>query len=302
MNLSAAPSLFVPWVCVCLDLLLTAANVNAFPSIDGIINRRRLNDFGISRISPYKRSARPNREITYSTLFNDEGTSSATPTITEILEFVDRIRHGYVPRCPKNNTDPPVTPLTNYRFSPEYFYKPFKREVQRTVDLANTLNDYFMYKDDGKRLYNDIILFALTQSLVELEPSVVGCGIAFDKGEYPARNETLFFPYSYKLGSFSDSVIVSDLTLMYAYYDTEWFKSQKFKPASHFRKSRGFVFANASDVGDTRKYDFWRNSSIVVTARDGFWAEPYYDCKMKKLIVQFSVPFYQMKKEKPHFK
>ncbi|XP_041375052.1 probable G-protein coupled receptor 158 [Gigantopelta aegis] len=302
MNLYTVHFVFIQWVCVCLDLILTAANVNAFPQASGIIHRQRLNDFGFARISPYKRSARSHREITYSTLSSDEGKAAAAPTVTGILEFIDRIRHGFLPHCPENNTDPPVTPMTHYRFSPEHFFKPFKKEVQRAVDLANTLNDYFMYKDDGKRLYNDIILFALTQSLVELEPSVIGCGIAFDKGQYPARNETLFFPYSYKLGSLSDSVIVSDLTLMYAYYDTEWFKSQKFKPTSHFRRSRGFVFANASDVGDTRKYDFWRNSSIVVSARDGFWADPYYDCKMKKLIVQFSVPFYQLKKDKPHFK
>lgn len=207
------------------------------------------------------------------------------------LAFIDRYQRDPTPNCSRESIY-----IGDYTFRSEYFYTPFGEQVAKAVQLANVLNSLFMYSYLSDDLYKNVTFFALTQNLVEDDPKVKGCGIAFRAGQYPLYpndSKSYFFPYSYRADS--GTTVVSDLTKLYSPFQMPWFTYHKDRfsssSAGTYKHART-VFTNFSDVGKLSNIQHQWNVSIRVFDKDGYWGRPYYDCLLNTWILQFSVPFF----------
>ncbi|XP_046543762.1 probable G-protein coupled receptor 158 [Haliotis rubra] len=281
-------------------LLLTSARVAPdLPKI-GSSSYRQVPHYENYRFpEDFKRSLRSQGEITYSTLPSaTPGDHHSVPTATEVLEYIDdvqRVNEWCANKKEKYN------PVEKYVFPAKSFSKPFREQMKKAVALSNTLNAYFMYPDVKNSQLNEDIYFALTQSVVENDNKLIGCGIAFDKGQNPS-NSTQFFPYTYKPGKQTNKVVASDLGKNYLYSTTSWFGTLKRKKTQS-KRTTDFIFAEKSDVGKYKIYDYRRNFTVKVSENDGFLGKPYFDCKLQRWVIQYSVPFYQtFDNDSPTFK
>lgn len=209
---------------------------------------------------------------------------------TEVLRYIDHLMNNRPDNCSQHRNI-----MLNYDFDEQHFQQPFQEQVKRAVQLANVLNSLFLYSRRSADLYKNVTYFALTHSLVQSDPMVKGCGIAFQLGQYrpvPPNTRAYFFPYSYRAAN--GAIIVSDLTGFYEPFNTSWFLNQSRRDPSRFSRAPETVFTNASDVGSYFRYQSRWNKTARVSERDGYWAKPYYDCLLEAWILQFSVPFFEM--------
>ena len=211
---------------------------------------------------------------------------------TEVLRFIDHLMNTRPDNCTRYHHR---NIMLEYDFDEQHFQQPFQEQVKRAVQLANVLNSLFLYNRRSADLYKNVTYLALTHSLVQSDPVVKGCGIAFKLGQYrpiPPNTRAFFFPYSYRAAN--GAIIISDLTGFYEPFDTSWFLNQSRRDPARFSKAAETVFTNTSDVGSYSRYQSRWNKTARVSEKDGYWAKPYYDCLLEAWILQFSVPFFEM--------
>lgn len=236
--------------------------------------------------------------------------------LTQTLHFVDKLQANPEP-C--NIPGKRIIILKNQKFKPEQFFPVFVEEVKRTVQIANTINDLLLYTKSPPETFLDMF-FAMTQSLVETGPLVTGCAIAFNlvssgppaftstvsqsstpaKPPQPAFELQSLFPYSYR--SRDGSVVITDLSRLYKPQTTTWFSVHVNRSTEGLLKSRNRTYANRTDIGNLTSFNAKWNTTVAVDAEDGYWATPYYDCLLRSWVIQYSIPFYQLKGLTPEFK
>lgn len=108
---------------------------------------------------------------------------------------------------------------------------------------------------EGQELYSDSI-FEYTRLIVENNPEIIGCAIAFEPNYFPEKGR-YFSPFTYRQ---NDSLISVQLgSLDYEYFVMDWYQ-------------------------------------ISTTIGEPYWTEPYFDTGgSDALITSFSVPFYSEK-------
>lgn len=220
-------------------------------------------------------------------LHNDNSVATFT------LQHIDMYQQQPPRSCDPN--DPIV--IQKYHFDRKYLLGPFKDQVAKAVQLANVLNNLFLYNHRSDDLYKNTTYFALTQTLVDSDPKVKGCGIVFDVGQYPSTphiaSKSKFFPYSYR--ATKGATIVSELSSLYEPFNSTFFVNQKSKDPSKLVKNTPISSENSDLVRLGLEIKYQWNHTITVTESDGYWAQPYYDCFLNSWILQFSVPFYEVK-------
>ncbi|CAG5128767.1 unnamed protein product, partial [Candidula unifasciata] len=236
--------------------------------------------------------------------------------LTQTLNLVDKLQANPEP-C--NIPGKRIIILKTQKFKPDQFFPVFMEEVKRTVQIANTINDLLLYTKSPPESFLDMF-FAMTQSLVETGPLVTGCAIAFNlmstappslspatsqssptsRSSQPSYELQSLFPYSYR--SRDGSVVVTDLSRLYKPQTTTWFSVHVNKSTESLLKTRNRIYANKTDVGNVTSFNAKWNKTVSVTAEDGYWATPYYDCLLRSWVIQYSIPFYQLKGVTPEFK
>ncbi|ESO99793.1 hypothetical protein LOTGIDRAFT_173509 [Lottia gigantea] len=300
---------FILWMFPVLDLVTSIPITDGFPRFEyfkrenGYYADTSHQQHSSSRVRA-TRSGTARTDFGYQSL-ESHSLEQEKNVITELLRFVEAIDSGERTCRAKER----IITLDEFNFpfsSYDYFYEPFEKQVKKTLLLANTLNTLFLYKDKGRVLYDDVFYFALSQSYVENDPKVVGCGIAFAENQYPLRKSSKFWPYAYRGANKPETLVVSDLSNSYNYTFVNWFLVHADKPTVKLHTDKSMLFTNQSnrDIGLVENYVFRRNKTITVTYEDGFWGNPFYDCLLKKWVVSFSLPFYQIKenRDKPIFK
>nr|KAG5713629.1 hypothetical protein BaRGS_024677 [Batillaria attramentaria] len=283
------------WLCAVLDVL-SALSLPPGPSRldprDGVAwggARTRTRDRRVEDRRRYLRSSGPHFSRRYA-LDHDFAVNDHDVTVTEVLQFIDTLEHTKTPEnCTQKNRE---IFIEHYAFKQSFFSKPFAKEAEKAIHVANVLNNLFLYSEYSD-VHRNVTYFALAQSLVDSEPRVMGAGIVFELGQYPSsypNSRHVFFPYAYR--DRKGLTVVSDLTSFYYPFNTSWFLQQRGR--AKYLKRMETIFTNTtSDVNDIKKASRFEHS-VHVTEKDGYWDQPYYDCHLGAWIVQFSVPFYQV--------
>lgn len=254
---------------------------------------------------------------------NEEDLSNSRETESEILHYVEKLQSEAEP-CP-SRTDKIII-LKKAKFKPAQFFSAFAEEVNKTVQLANMINDLLLYTKSPPEEFMDIF-FAMTQSLVETGPQVTGCAIAFNllssgssssalsasmasasssasptakRSHFSTYEPQSLFPYSYRTRD--GAVVVTDLSLLYKPQTTTWFSVHRNRSTEGLLKPRNRIYANKTDMGNLTHYNAKWNKTVSVSPDDGYWATPYYDCVLRNWVIQYSVPFYQLEGTTPEFK
>ncbi|KAH9495569.1 hypothetical protein Btru_013626 [Bulinus truncatus] len=241
--------------------------------------------------------------------------------LTEALHHIEDIRSQSAP-CAE--TGEKIVLLKNMKLNPQHFHRFFADVVNKTVQMANTISDLLMFSDNPPESYMNVF-YAMTQSLVETGPMVRGCAIAFNISDSaapstittsPAKTDVSapastpgsskkpyvgsLFPYSYRTRE--GEVVVTDLSRIYHFHRTAWFAFHANKSTDGLLKPRNRILTNKTDVGYLFPFINKWSKAVSVSAEDGFWAVPYYDCQLKNWVIQYSVPFYQQNGSVPEFK
>lgn len=238
--------------------------------------------------------------------------------ISRALHFVDKLQWKSEACLSRRDK---IIILKAAKFKPDQFFPVFAEEVNKTVHIANIINDLLLFTKSPPEDFMDIF-FAMTQSLVETGPQVRGCAIAFsllntgppstattpleptspDSSPSTAKSQMpeSLFPYSYRTRD--EAVVVTDLSLLYRPQTTTWFSVHVNRSTEGLLKPKNRIYANRTDMGNTTSYIAKWNRTVSVTPQDGYWATPYYDCLLRRWIVQYSVPFYQLNGSTPEFK
>ncbi|KAK6166614.1 hypothetical protein SNE40_023265 [Patella caerulea] len=284
-------------MCPVFDLVFSIPITDGFPRFENLKNQNGY--FANAPNQPpssRSRAARSRSNIIGNSILESHGLETENNiAVTKLLAYIDSVQSGERKCSKKDRTI--VLDSFGFNFLPEYFYGPFKDQVDKAVHLANTLNNLFLYKDQGQVLYDDVVYFALSQSFVENDTNIVGCGIAFAEKQYPLRKSSMFWPYAYRVGKKPETmIVVSDLSKLYNYTNVAWFTEHQQKTTVNFQTDQSVLFTNQSDadIGKFERYLFRRNKTVKVTRSDGFWGDPFYDCLLRKWIVSFSLPFYQI--------
>lgn len=241
--------------------------------------------------------------------------ATADGQVTGVLHFVNKLQEDpELCQIPGKR----IIILQNHKSKPEQFFPVFSEEVKQTVHIANTINDLLLYTTSNPDTFMDVF-FAMTQSLVETGSKVTGCAIAFNltpkrhisasttasplttaRSHTQGPEQQSLFPYSYRTKD--GEVVVTDLSRLYKPQTTTWFSVHANKSFEGLLKPRSRIYANRTDIGKLTNYKARWNKTVSVTAEDGYWATPYYDCVLRNWVVQYSVPFYQLDGLTPEFK
>ncbi|CAG5119668.1 unnamed protein product [Candidula unifasciata] len=269
----------------------------------------------LSQIKRYPRSVDNSNDEDLVSSLDDE-------LISRTLSFVDKLQWTSEPCQSRNDR---IIILKAAKFRPDQFFPVFAEEVNRTVQIANIINDLLLFTKSPPEDFMDVF-FAMTQSLVEMGPQVRGCAIAFnllnsgalssstpppasapssESSPATAKSQTRYepqslFPYSYRTRD--EAVVVTDLSMLYKPQTTTWFSVHVNRSTDGLLKPKNRIYANRTDMGNITSYKAKWNRTVAVTPEDGYWATPYYDCLLRSWIVQYSVPFYQLEGSTPEFK
>lgn len=210
--------------------------------------------------------------------------SGATDVVSLILNRIESLSNTN-----RNNFTRSNLTEFNYQVSKDSF-SIFNSQAGRVVDTANAISSLFLYSSDSRRIYDNSIYFALAKGVIESDPMIYGCGFAFvPKRSNPQGN--IYCPYVYRKSK-SNIIVNTDLS-SFNYMNEPWFKNHKAKSLPPVNNAPGISFSRNSDKNKTP-----RNSTIKMTIDDGFWSQPYFECRDSKAshwIITYSVPFYEQR-------
>ena len=251
---------------------------------------------------PYKN--RPLRSEEYENMPTVSIASYSTPSITylsfitennvkltSVLRFIDRSTAVHPPSCSFNRYL-----YVDYAIEANHIQRLYKEQMRKAVGVTRILNSLFLYTaprlENSK--YNNVTYFALAHSLVQNDPKIMGCAIAFQSNQYGSKlqNRRSFFPYAYRHKS-TGIIVVTDLANFYEPFNTPSFHNQSQRNPKRYAIPVHTFFSNNSDVGDLSRIDVRLSQAVRVSGEDGFWAKPYYDCLLGAWILQYSLPFFE---------
>ncbi|GFN82948.1 absent in melanoma 1b [Plakobranchus ocellatus] len=270
-----------------------------------------------------------------------QGVTQEDALKTATLEYIKRSM-GTRKHCSPSDA-PRDVPM---RITPAQVFPHFKTEIAKTVDLANHISDLLSMSRTGwsrESLLDQF--FAMTESILEVGPKVLGCAILYNipepngdggntsnttrmsgasnnkynssspRGTQDSSGSTsssppYLYPYSYRYkgtgndGSYSNNnnnnnvstVVMTDLSTQYDPRKMPWVVHHaRIADTSRLLRPRHVIFAEQDYSGELDTKSRW-DHVIRVTTSDGFWGRPYYECLLKKMVIQYSVPFYRLGK------
>lgn len=165
------------------------------------------------------------------------------------------------------------------------------------VYAANLLNSFYSRERSKDSIfYHEQMLYSIVRNIVENNsPSLYGSCIAFDRYAF-SEDKELFAPCTYYESEDPQKLTEIDMGTLYNYTSdtidaTEWFTGYKKNPvASPTLLKQGWLIHRYNATKNAPR----ENASYAfVTAEDGEWSSPYFDCnRTNRWLVTYSVPFY----------
>ena len=176
------------------------------------------------------------------------------------------------------------------------YYSTFLDNSSIAVYAANLLNSFYSRERSKDSIfYHEQMLYSIVRNIVENNsPSLSGSCIAFDRYAF-SEDKELFAPCTYYESEDRQKLIEIDMGTLYNYTSntinaTEWFTGYKKNPATSPNLKQGWLIHryNATKNAPTENASY-----AFVTAEDGEWTSPYFDCdRTNRWLVTYSVPFY----------
>ncbi|XP_014280569.1 uncharacterized protein [Halyomorpha halys] len=185
----------------------------------------------------------------------------------------------------------------------------FENEAKMAVRLANFLSAFLQISDpkevfSGKRVADRPLsedqMMGETLALVIGDSKIWSAGTYWDRNKF--TNRTLFAPYAYKKPYASRKFKLEDLARLNnteeVYTNAQWFQFLKERWSTNFDSLEKYYMKMKIRFNETglhsKKFEQYPNFYRAAKLTDGYWTNPYFDCKgkVKKWLITYAVPFF----------
>lgn len=174
--------------------------------------------------------------------------------------------------------------------------------ISSFLQLVNPKEMFAEFRVPDRPLTEDQIIGEALSTVIG-DRKIFGCGVLFDKGQFP--NKTTFAPYAYRKERNDIKFFVDDLSRHNRprngqgfYLNSDYFKHLQIRWASNTDDLESYttkinIRYNSSGLYNIR-YDHFPLQYKAADVKHGYWSSPFFDCHgfHKDWIINYAVPFF----------